>query len=410
MTQSTFDLTDPALWDEGFSDEVFARLRNDRPVHHQELTEAVSEQLGRDFWVCSKHADVTRVHRDHETFTASDGPLIQQSDLFAAYPSIINLDPPDHTKRRRIITKAFTPRAVAKLEDGIRARAHRMAAALFETGGGEFVDLAAGLPISVIGDIVGIPDEDRPRVFALIGEVLKLAGAGISIPQGDDLLPFLSLFQYATELTAQKRAEPADDIWSALCTAHIEDDHGEPFLLPENELEMFFFILGIAGSDTTRNALCDGVRAFVANPDQIARYRDKPELRAGAVEEVLRYSTPITFWVRGATRDVDFGDITIPGGARVVTMLRSANRDEDVYRNPFDFDISRDPNPHVAFGGGGAHHCLGAMLARAEIRAALDELLLNSGDIELGHPRIQHPSMFSNMTVYESLPITLHRN
>ncbi len=410
MTQSTFDLADPALWEEGFSDEVFAGLRKNRPVHHQELTKAVSEQLGREFWVCTKHADVARVHRDHETFTATDGPLIQQSDLFAVYPSIINLDPPDHTKRRRIITKAFTPRAVAKLEDGIRARAHRMAAALFDTGGGEFVDLAAGLPISVIGDIVGIPDGDRPRVFALIGEVLKLAGNGISIPEGDDLVPFLSLFQYATELTAQKRAEPVDDIWSALCTAHIENDHGESFLLPENELEMFFFILGIAGSDTTRNALCDGIRAFVANPDQIARYRDTPELRASAVEEVLRYSTPITFWVRGATRDVEFGNITIPCGARVVTMLRSANRDEDVYRNPFDFDIARDPNPHVAFGGGGAHHCLGAMLARAEIRAALDELLLGSSDVQIGDPRIQHPSMFSNMTVYESLPITLRRN
>jgi cytochrome P450 len=408
MTRSTLDLADPALWADGFSDEVFAELRG-QPVHHQELTAAVSDQLGRDFWVCTRHADVTRVHRDHETFTATAGPLIQQSDLFAAYPSIITLDPPDHTKRRRIITKAFTPRAVAKLEDGIRARARLMASALFDTGGGEFVDLAAGLPISVIGDIVGIPDDDRPRVFALIGEVLKLAGAGISIPQGDDLLPFLSLFQYAMELTAQKRAEPVDDIWSALCTAQIEDESGESFLLPENELEMFFFILGIAGSDTTRNALCDGIRAFVSNPDQIDRYRSAPGVRAGAVEEVLRFSTPITFWVRGATRDVTFGDATIPSGARVVTMLRSANRDEAVYENPFDFDIARDPNPHVAFGGGGAHHCLGAMLARAEIRAALDELLLNSGDVDLGEPVIQHPNMFSNMTVYESLPITLRR-
>jgi cytochrome P450 len=408
MTQSTLDLADPALWADGFSDEVFAELRN-QPVHHQGLTQAVSDQLGRDFWVCTRHSDVTRVHRDHETFTATDGPLIQQSDLFAAYPSIITLDPPDHTKRRRIITKAFTPRAVAKLEDGIRARAHRMAGELFDSGGGEFVDLAAGLPISVIGDIVGIPDDDRPRVFALIGEVLKLAGAGISIPQGDDLLPFLSLFQYAMELTAQKRAEPVDDIWSALCTAQIKDESGESFLLPENELEMFFFILGIAGSDTTRNALCDGIRAFVSHPDQIARYRDKPELRATAVEEVLRFSTPITFWVRGTTRDVTFGGATIPRGARVVTMLRSANRDEEVFERPFEFDIARDPNPHVAFGGGGAHHCLGAMLARAEIRAALDELLLNDSDIELSEPIIQHPNMFSNMTVYESLPITLRR-
>jgi cytochrome P450 len=410
MTQSTFDLADSALWEEGFDDQVFAELRTTEPVYHQELTTAVSDQLGRDFWVCTKHADVTRVHRDHETFTATDGPLIQESDLFAAYPAIINLDPPDHTKRRRLITKAFTPRAVAKLEDGIRARAHRMAAALFDSGGGEFVDLAAGLPISVIGDIVGIPEEDRPRVFALIGEVLKLAGAGIAIPQGDDLLPFLSLFQYASELTAQKRAEPVDDIWSALCTAQIEDESGELFLLPENELEMFFFILGIAGSDTTRNALCDGIRAFVTNPDQMARYRNSPEIRASAVEEVLRYSTPITFWVRGATRDVGFGETTIPKGARVVTMLRSANRDEAVFENCFTFDIARDPNPHVAFGGGGAHHCLGAMLARAEIRAALDELLLNSRDIGVGEPLIQHPNMFSNMTVYESLPITLQRN
>ncbi|MBW0018152.1 MAG: cytochrome P450 [Mycobacterium sp.] len=407
MTQSVIDLTNPSVWAAGFSDELFAQLRRTTPVYHQKPTPAVTDQLGREFWVCTKHDEVSQVHRDHETFTATDGPLIQRTDLFAAYPAIVNLDPPDHTKRRKIIAGAFNRRAVAKLEEGIRDRAHQMAAALLGNGGGEFVDLAAGLPISVIGDIVGIPEDDRPRVFALIADVLRLAGAGISMPQRNDMLPFLTLFQYASELTAQKRANPVDDIWSALCTTEIEDESGERFLLPNNELEIFFFILGLAGSDTTRNALCDGIRAFVANPDQIARYRSQPDLRVHAVEEVLRYSTPIMFWVRGATREVELGDTRIPKGARVVTMLRSANRDEDVFDGPFDFDIGRESNPHVAFGGGGAHHCLGAMLARAEIRAALDELLLNTRDIETGEPRIQHPNMASNMTVYESLPITL---
>ncbi len=408
MTDTSLDLADPSLWDCGFPDDIFAELRQTAPVYHQELTPRVRDQVEREFWVCTKHADVTRVHRDHETFTATDGPLIQQVDLFASYPAIVSLDPPDHTKRRRIISRAFTPRAIAKLEEGIRTRAHNMAAALLETGGGDFVEFAGGLPMSVIGDIVGIPEGDRPHVFALIERILKLGGAGLSTPQGEDISPFLELFQYASDLTAHKRHNPVDDIWSTLCTAQLEGEDGTSFQLPLNELEIFFFILSLAGSDTTKNALCDGISAFVANPGQIERYRRDPAMRATAVDEVIRYSTPIIFWVRGATTDVEVGGHTIPKGARVVTMLRSANRDEDVFGDDAQsFDIGRDPNPHVSFGGGGAHHCLGAMLARAEVRAALDELLLHSNDIELDQPTIWHPSLVSNMTVYESLPIRL---
>jgi cytochrome P450 len=406
MPEARLDLADPSLWADGFPDEVFVDLRRRAPVYHQSCTAIVDSSVGREFWVCTKHAEVTQVHRDHDAFTATDGPLIQEVGLFSAYPAIVNLDPPDHTKRRRTIAKAFTPRAVAKLEEGIRTRAHLMAASLLDAGGGEFVELAAGLPISVIGDIVGIPDEHRPHVFDLIDQVLKL-GVGVMTPEGDALGPFLELFKYASELTAQKREHPVDDIWSTLCTAEIDDESGGKFLLPENELEIFFFILALAGSDTTRNALCDGIRAFVANPAQANRYRRDPDVRARAVEEVLRWSTPIIFWVRGARRDVVLGDMPIKKGSRVVTMLRSANRDEDVFDNAFEFDIARDHNPHVAFGGGGAHHCLGAMLARAEIRAALDEILLSTADIGLSEPTIQHPSITSNMTVYESLPVSL---
>jgi len=407
MTNTTIDLAEPAIWASRFPDDLFAQLRARTPVFHQQLTDDVRTTVGREFWVCTTHADVARVHRDYESFTATRGPLIQDVALFDAYPAIVSMDPPDHTIRRKIIARAFTPRAVAKLEEGIRARAEGMAAGLLASGGGEFVDLAAGLPISVIGDIVGIPDPDRPHVFGLIDRVLKTAGAQMSVPDGDDLLPFMELFQYASTLTAHKREHPADDIWSALCTTEITDDSGQSFFLPSNELEIFFFILGLAGADTTRNALCDGIRAFVANPDQIAIYRSDPDARHTAVEEVIRYSTPIMFWVRGATKDVMLGDALVPEGARVVTMLRSANRDEDVFEDPYRFDIRRDPNPHQSFGGGGAHHCLGAMLARAEVRAALDEILLNTGAIEIGEPTMTLPDLCNNMTVYESLPISL---
>ncbi|MEE6135200.1 cytochrome P450 [Mycobacterium sp. 050128] len=407
MTHTTIDLGEPGIWASRFPDELFAALRARTPVFHQQLTADVKSVVGREFWVCTKHADVARVHRDHESFTATGGPLIQDVPLFDAYPAIVSLDPPDHTIRRKVISRAFTPRAVAKLEDGIRQRAKEMAGALLESGGGEFVDLAAGLPISVIGDIVGIPEADRPHVFGLIEQVLKTAGAQLAMPDGDDVLPFVELFQYASTLTANKREHPVDDIWSALCTTEITADSGESFLLPSNELEIFFFVLGLAGADTTRNALCDGIRAFVANPYQIDVYRSEPDARATAVEEVLRYSTPIMFWVRGATRDVMLGDTLVPEGARVVTMLRSANRDEDVFEDPNRFDIRRDPNPHQSFGGGGAHHCLGAMLARAEIRAALDEILLNTHVVETGEPTMTLPDLCNNMTVYDSLPVTL---
>lgn len=409
MTETTIDLAEPAIWATRFPEDLFAELRAHTPVFHQRLSPDARSTVGREFWVCTKHAEVARVHRDHEAFTATRGPLIQDVPMFDAYPAIVSMDPPDHTIRRKVIARAFTPRAVAKLEDGIRDRAEAMAAALLESGGGEFVDLAAGLPISVIGDIVGIPDADRPHVFGLIDRVLKTAGAQLALPDGDDLLPFLELFSYASTLTAHKREHPADDIWSALCTTEITADSGESFLLPSNELEIFFFILGLAGADTTRNALCDGIRAFAANPEQIAIYRSDPDARRTAVEEVIRYSTPIMFWVRGATKDVTLRDVSIPEGARVVTMLRSANRDEDVFDDPYRFDIRRDPNPHQSFGGGGAHHCLGAMLARAEVRAALDEILLNTGAIEVGEPRMTLPDLCNNMTVYESLPVGLAR-
>jgi cytochrome P450 len=404
MTAAAVDLSDFSLWRNGFPDELFTELRHARPLFRHNLTPGVAKTVQRDFWVTTKHRHAVRLHRDADSFTAVDGPLIQPANLFSSYPTIINMDPPEQNKHRRLISSAFTPRAIAKLEDGIRARAARMIDQLLARDGGDWIaDVADALPMTVIGDIIGIPEDDRPRIFDGFDRILKVQSSRARV----DAELFATIFGYAMELTAQKRRNPADDIWSTIASAVITGDDGEQFRLPENELEFFFFVLAFAGSDTTKNALAIGVQAFVANPEQIDRYREEEALRSSAVEEVLRWATPVAYWTRTAKVDVEMDGQHIPKGDRVVSMLRSANRDEEVFDQPFTFDIARQPNPHVAFGGGGAHHCLGAMLARAEIRAVLDELLLRCDGITLGPAEVAYPNLTTNMSIYDAMAIAL---
>jgi cytochrome P450 len=404
MTASTVDLSDFTLWRNGFPDDLFAELRRTRPLFRHGLTPGVEKTVKRDFWMTTKHRHAVRLHRDHESFTAVNGPLIQPADLFASNPTIITLDPPEQSKHRKLISSAFTPRAIAKLEDGIRARAASMIDDLLARGSGDWIDdVADALPMTVIGDIIGIPEQDRPRIFDGFDHILKVQSKGAQM----DTDVFASIFAYAMELTAEKRRNPADDIWSTIASGVITGDDGEQFSLAANELEFFFFVLAFAGSDTTKNALAIGLQTFVANPEQIERYRDDESVRSSAVEEVLRWSSPVAYWTRSTKVDIEMDGQHIPKGERVVSMLRSANRDEEVFDSPFTFDIGRQPNPHVAFGGGGAHHCLGAMLARAEIRAVLDELLLRGDGFTLGPARVTYPNLTTNMSIYDEMPITL---
>jgi cytochrome P450 len=404
MTASTVDLSDFALWRNGFPDDVFTELRRDRPLFRHGLTPGVEKTVKRDFWMTTKHRHAVRLHRDYESFTAVNGPLIQPADLFASYPTIITLDPPEQSKHRKLISSAFTPRAIAKLEDGIRARAARMVDDLIARGGGDWIDdVADRLPMTVIGDIIGIPEPDRPRIFDGFDHILKSQATGEKM----DTDVFAHIFGYAMELTAEKRRNPADDIWSTLASAVITGDDGTEFSLANNELEFFFFVLTFAGSDTTKNALAIGLQAFIDNPEQIERYREDESLRSSAVEEVLRWSSPVAYWTRTTAIDIEMDGQHIPKGERVVAMLRSANRDEEVFESPFTFDIGRQPNPHVAFGGGGPHHCLGAMLARAELRAVFDELLVRGDGFTLGPAKVSYPNLTTNMSIYDDMPITL---
>jgi cytochrome P450 len=408
MTAAAVDLSDFALWRNGFPDDLFTELRRTKPLFRHGLTPGVAKTVQRDFWMTTKHRHAVRLHRDAESFTAVDGPLIQPADLFSSYPTIINMDPPEQNKHRRLISSAFTPRAIAKLEDGIRARAARMIDQLLARGGGDWIeDVADALPMTVIGDIIGIPEEDRPQIFDSFDRILKARSPESRLSRQEEVDLYATIFGYAMELTAEKRRNPTDDIWSTLASAVITGDDGEQFRLPTNELEFFFFVLAFAGSDTTKNALAIGVQAFVANPEQMDRYREAETLRSSAVEEVLRWATPVAYWTRTAKVDIEMDGQRIPKGDRVVSMLRSANRDEEVFDQPFTFDIARQPNPHVAFGGGGAHHCLGAMLARAEIRAVLDELLLRCDSITLGRAEVAYPNLTTNMSIYDEMAISL---
>lgn len=407
-TTTPVDLSDSALWQNGFPDDLFTELRREQPIFHHELTDGVAKTVKRDFWMTTKHRHAQRIHRDTDSFTAVDGPLIQGVGPIGSFPTIINMDPPDLTKRRRVMSHAFTPRAIGKLEEGIRARAASMIDRLLAQGGGDWIgDVADVLPMSVIGDIVGIPEEDRPHIFGTLDRILKLNSPDVHMTEQEQLALFGEIFAYALELTAEKRRNPADDIWSTLTSAVVTDEDGEQLSIPTNELEIFFFVIAIAGSDTTKNALASGLQAFVANPAEIERYRADEAIRPSAVEEVLRWSTPIAFWTRSAKIDVEMDGVAIPKGDRVVAMLRSANRDEEVFDDPFTFDIGRTDNPHVTFGGGGPHHCLGAMLARAEIRAVLDELLCRADDIMLGEPTVSYPNLTNNMSVFDAMPISV---
>jgi cytochrome P450 len=408
MTASTVDLSDFALWRNGFPDDVFTELRHSRPLFRHGVTPGVAKTVKRDFWMTTKHRHAVRLHRDYESFTAVNGPLIQPADLFSSYPTIINMDPPGLNKRRKLISNAFNPRAIAKLEDGIRARAARMIDSLLAEGGGDWIDDVADLlPMSVIGDILGIPEQDRPRIFDSLDRILKARSPGSTLTPEEGIDLFGTVFGYAMELTAEKRTNPTDDIWSTLASAVITGEDGEEFSLPSNELEFFFFVLTFAGSDTTKNALAIGLQAFVDNPEQIERYREDESLRPSAVEEVLRWASPVAYWTRTTALDIEMDGQHIPKGERVVAMLRSANRDEEVFSSPFTFDIGRQPNPHVAFGGGGPHHCLGAMLARAELRAVFDELLLRGAGITLGPALVTYPNLTTNMSIYDEMPVTL---
>jgi cytochrome P450 len=403
------DLVDPARYRDGFPHDTFTALRAAGAVHRHPPASIHPGEAPISFWSVVRHSEVVRVNRDWESFTATDNVMIPPRPVHRRGNILVAMDPPDHTRLRRLVSSGFTPRMIERLEERIGERTRQVLDTVGAAGECDFVrEVAWQVPMHVIADIVGIPEPDRAWVFARADVVLPALSHDAGLAPEALWHAIGELFEYTRELTDRKRAEPEDDVWTHIAQAEVVDDDGTVTRIEGLELESFFLILAIAGSETTRNALSQGLLALVGEPAQLAALRAEPAAGATAADEIIRWSSPVMFFARTATRRVELDGQVIEPGERVVLWFPSANRDERVFADPFGFDVRRTPNPHVSFGGGGPHYCLGANLARKEVEV-VTSTLFDRFDVELaGEPVWRCPGPVHNVGVsVERLPIRL---
>ncbi|WP_280219659.1 cytochrome P450 [Nocardia neocaledoniensis] len=368
---SGFDFTDPALWETRNPVQEFAELRRTAPVWWNAQTDAQSGGF-RDggYWVVTKHEDIKEISRNPELFSSQrKGSVIrlpgevtpEQIELTSAL--LLNMDPPKHTKIRRIVSKGFTPRAVESLRAALTERAHDIVRTAARSGGGDFVEqVACELPLQAIAELIGVPQEDRRKLFDWSNQMLNYDDPeyGDATTTDASSAAAMDILGYAWNMAEQRRAEPRADIVSQLVHADLDGA-----ALGSDEFGFFVILLAVAGNETTRNAITHGMKAFVDHPEQWELYRTRRP--STAPDEIVRWATPVTVFQRTATADTELGGQRIRAGDRLGLFYSSANFDEDAFADPFRFDILRDPNPHLGFGGTGAHFCVGANLARLEI-------------------------------------------
>ncbi len=381
------DLTDPRPFAREVPHEWFAFLRKNAPVWWQE------EADGPGFWAVTSHADCTTVNRDYEHFSSHRKATfiwdLAEEDLAQQQLVMLNMDPPLHTRYRRLVNKGFTPRMVNQLHNRIHAATDDIIDSVIEKGTADFVtDIAAELPLTVIAELLGVPDQDRHRMFDWSNRMIGNQDPEYQTAGEVAQLAAMELYAYASELFAVKRADQRDDLMSVLTEVEVEGEK-----LSDFELELFFLLLTVAGNETTRNLISGAMAAFFEHPDQWELLRNDRSLLPSAVEEMLRFVTPVMNFRRQTTCAVELGNQHIEEDTKVVFFHISANRDEAVFDDPQRFDITRNPNPHLAFGAGGPHFCLGANLARMEIRVMFEHLLDRMPDIQLDGEveRLQSP-------------------
>jgi cytochrome P450 len=374
-------------------DRYFAELRRDAPLSRHQPPEDIMglpDQERMSYWAVVRHKDVRRISRDQATFCSGRGTQFADAppQFLEASQSFLAMDAPRHTKLRGLVSSAFTPRQVARIEDGIRVNARRIVAEAAPTGGGDFVELIAKrLPLVTISDMIGVPHADRERVVAAADLLVTTSdpeafGERPPIEVLGEALWTLTTF--ATELAAEREKRPADDLMTALVQAEVDGER-----LTHAEIGAFFVLLSVAGNDTTRHTTSHAMRALSVNPDQRALLmEDLDQSLPAAVEEFVRWASPVMTFRRTTTREVDLHGERLPVGEKVVLFYNSANRDEQAFEDPWRFDVTREPNRHVGFGGGGPHYCLGASLARTQLRSIFGELLRVIPDIEAQEPEL----------------------
>lgn len=379
-----YDFTDPDVLLKGIPVTEFAELRRTAPVWWNEQVESIFDDGG--YWVISRHEDIKSISRNGDLWSTNrkgavmrlpEGVTSEQLDLTKAL--LINHDAPEHTRLRKIVSRLFTPRSVAALEERLAVAAREIVGAAAQKDSGNFVDdIAMILPLQAIADLIGVPEADRERLFHWTNSIMNTDDPDFD---SDPTTANAELMGYAYTMAEERRRCPADDIVTRLIEADIDGES-----LGDVEFAFFVILLAVAGNETTRNAMTHGMNAFFEHPDQWELFkRERPNT---AVDEIVRWATPVHCFQRTALTDVELGGVTIREGQRAGLFYSSANYDEDVFEDPFRFDILRDPNPHLGFGGNGAHFCIGANLARMEIKLIFNEIADQIPDIaKLAEPQ-----------------------
>jgi len=381
------DLADPDTYKDGVPHDVFRELREHEPISWR------TEKAGRGFWAVTRYHDIVSILRTPGVYSSWRGGALLADPppefLDKLREGLLNRDPPDHTKLRRLVNKALSPRQIERLDLKVAQRAKALVGSIRERGHCDFaLEIAREMPLFMISEILGVPTEDRQALHEL---TIRALGTYIADPKEalrDQLAAANALRDYGGELRTRKAAAPGDDLASKLVAAEIEGRR-----LTEGEFRAFFLLLFNAGTDTTRGLLCYGLDLLLQHPESAQRLRAEPALLESAIEEMLRYESPLLQVRRTATRDVELAGAQIKEGDKVVVFFPSANREAAVFPDPDRFDIARTPNDHIAFGFG-AHHCLGAPLARLEARHVFREVLAQLRDIERSAPAVTLRSNF----------------
>ncbi|MBL7492609.1 cytochrome P450 [Frankia sp. AgB1.9] len=395
----TIDVYDPVRYESGIPHDDFRVLRAQAPVFRHP-----DHERPDGLWAVTRHADVMRVSRSPELFSSSrcTAILAEMTEEQHAQQRLmmLNMDPPEHSRLRSLVNRGFTPKVVSRMAERLQDACDTIVDSALAVGTGDFIDLcAADLPLIVIAELMGVPIEDRHKLFDWSNR-LASATDGRMDQNGDAAVAVIEAYSYANDLGAAKRACPADDIVSRLIA---RDDEGEE--LSELEFDLFFLLLMFAGNETTRNAIAGGMQAMIDHPDQWERLRADPDLAPQAADEIVRWVSPVNGFRRTATRDVELGGELIRENDKVVIFYASANFDESVFEDPYTFDIGRSPNPHLGFGGGGPHFCLGRHLAMLEIELMYRTLAARVRRVEPLRPPSRLRSNFVNGVT--SMPVRL---
>jgi cholest-4-en-3-one 26-monooxygenase len=378
MTLEDVNLADSRNFVPGVPHEMFEVLRREAPVWFHPGTDEVE-----GFWCIVKYADLVELSRDPGHASSALGGITlhdaSDEDLELQRQMMLMMDPPKHTKLRKLVNKGFTPRMIGQLEEHIRDVTKSIVDGVAKRGECDFVvDVAAELPLQVIVEMMGVPDEDRHKIFDWSNRLIGSEDPEYNVSRDEAIGAATEMFMYSTELAAAKRKTPGEDIISTLLQAEVEGNQ-----LTDTEFNLFFQLLSVAGNETTRNLISNGMNFLFEHPDQREKLAADRSLLPSAIDEMLRYASPVMYMRRTAPEDFELRGQTIRAGDKLALWYISANRDEDVFDDPNRFEITRSPNDYVAFGGGGPHFCLGANLAKLEIRVMFEEILDRLPDIEL---------------------------